>query len=195
MFIVLGSWTDPWTINNSDKTTEKQVNKPQFPLSPVFSPEVQYWAEKIQVWAAAVGLDPNLAATVMQIESCGDPGALSRAGAMGLFQVMPFHFASGDDPYDPDMNAMRGLDYLRKSLEQAHGDARLAMAGYNGGIGIIDLSEMVWAPETQRYVYWGSGIYAEASSGMGESMRLGEWMVTSGASLCRQAHGRLGINP
>ena len=164
-------------------------------LSPVFQPEVQYWSGKIQVWATAAGLDPNLVATVMQIESCGDPRARSRAGAIGLFQVMPYHFAGGDDPYSPDTNAARGLAYLKRSLEAANGDARLALAGYNGGIGVIGRSEFSWPSETQRYAYWGSGIYAEASNGATESLRLQEWMAAGGASLCRQARTRLGINP
>jgi soluble lytic murein transglycosylase-like protein len=64
----------------------------------------------------------------MQIESCGDPRARSRAGAMGLFQVMPYHFAGGDDPYNPDTNAVRGLAYLKRSLDTANGDPRLALA-------------------------------------------------------------------
>ena len=110
-------------------------------ISPVFRPEVQYWNEAIHVWATAAELDPNLVATVMQIESCGDPGARSRAGAMGLFQVMPFHFAGGDNPYSPDINAKRGLAYLKRSLAAANGDTRLALAGYNGGIGVIGRSE------------------------------------------------------
>jgi soluble lytic murein transglycosylase-like protein len=165
------------------------------PLSPVFQPEVQYWSGVIQTWAATAGLDPNLVATVMQIESCGDPRARSIAGAMGLFQVMPFHFAGDDDPYNPDTNAARGLAYLRRSLETADGDPRLALAGYNGGIGVIGRSESTWAAETQRYAYWGSGIYAEASSGATESLRLQEWLAAGGASLCRQASSRLGINP
>ena len=165
------------------------------PLSPVFRPEVQYWSGAIQVWAAAAGLDPNLVATVIQIESCGDPRARSRSGAMGLFQVMPYHFAGGDDPYNPDTNAARGLAYLKRSLDTANGDPRLALAGYNGGIGVISRPELSWPGETQRYAYWGSGIYAEASSGATESLRLQEWFATSGASLCRQAHSRLGISP
>ena len=164
-------------------------------LSPVFTPEVQYWAGAIQSWAAAAGLDPNLAATVMQIESCGDPRALSRSGAMGLFQVMPYHFAAADDPYDPDTNARRGLDYLRRSLEAAGGEARLALAGYNGGIGVIGRMEAAWSLQTQRYAYWGSGIYLEADSAAGASPRLQEWLETSGLSLCRQAARRLGISP
>ncbi|MBI1856315.1 MAG: transglycosylase SLT domain-containing protein [Chloroflexi bacterium] len=53
---------------------------------------MDYWAAAISRWANASNLDPNLVAVVMQIESCGNPSARSSAGAMGLFQVMPFHF-------------------------------------------------------------------------------------------------------
>jgi soluble lytic murein transglycosylase-like protein len=164
-------------------------------LSPVFRPEVLYWSNAIQSWAASAGLDPNLVATVMQIESCGDPRARSGAGAMGLFQVMPYHFATGENPYDPDTNAARGMDYLKRSLAAANGNPRLALAGYNGGIGVIGRAEYSWSGQTQRYAYWGSGIYAEASSGSAVSPRLQEWYTTSGASLCHQAHDRLGITP
>jgi|WetSurMetagenome_2_1015567.scaffolds.fasta_scaffold171627_2 soluble lytic murein transglycosylase-like protein len=170
--------------------------KPAAPgLSPVFRPEVQYWAASIVSWAAAAGLDPNLVATVMQIESCGDPQALSGAGAMGLFQVMPYHFTASDDPYDPATNALRGTDYLRRSMQAANGNARLALAGYNGGIGVIGRSESSWAGQTQRYAYWGSGIYEEASNGSTVSSRLQEWYNASGGGLCREASARLGLNP
>ncbi len=78
-------------------------------ISPIFRIEIQYWADSISKWAAASQLDPNLVATIMQIESCGDPRARSSAGAMGLFQVMPFHFYALDDPYNPNNNANCGL--------------------------------------------------------------------------------------
>lgn len=188
MVISLSTSMDPVFAKN-------QTNEASLAISPIFTPEVQYWAGRIQVWAAAAGLDPNLVATVMQIESCGDPGALSRSGAIGLFQVMPYHFSAGDDPYAPDTNARRGLDYLGRSMEAANGDPRLALAGYNGGIGVIGMRESDWTNETQRYVYWGSGIYAEAAGGANESPRLQEWLVSNGTYLCRQAHTRLGINP
>jgi len=185
----------PLVIANQSSTISISDSGKAQPLSPVFRPEVQYWSGAIQVWAAAAGLDPNLVATVMQIESCGDPRARSRSGAMGLFQVMPYHFAASDDPYNPDTNALRGTAYLKRSLEAAGGDPRLALSGYNGGIGVISRPESSWPGETQRYAYWGSGIYAEASNGATESLRLQEWYITSGASLCRQAHDRLGISP
>src|SRR5512143_1307876 len=132
-------------------------------ISSVFRPEVLYWSNKILAWAAEAGLDPNLVATVMQIESCGYQKAISRAGAMGLFQVMPYHFTASDDPYDPDTNALRGLAYLQRSLAAANGNIRLALAGYNGGIGVIDHPESTWSSQTQNDVYYGSKIYANAS--------------------------------
>lgn len=164
-------------------------------ISQVFRPEVQYWSDAIGSWASKAGIDPNLVATVMQIESCGDPQARSGAGAMGLFQVMPYHFATGDNPYNPDTNATRGLAYLKRSLAAANGDPRLALAGYNGGIGVIGKPESTWSGQTQRYAYWGSGIYSEASNGSTVSSRLQEWYKASGGGLCRQASARLGINP
>ena len=163
-------------------------------LAQLFTPEVQYWSDSIRSWAAGAGLDPNLVATVMQIESCGNPSARSGAGAMGLFQVMPFHFYGTDAPYDPATNAARGLAYLKRALSAASGDARLALAGYNGGISVIGRGERTWASETQRYAYWGSGIYADASRSAAESGRLQEWLAAGGASLCRKAALRLGIS-
>ena len=162
-------------------------------LSPIFTPEIQYWADSITRWAAASNLDPNLAAAVMQIESCGDPRATSRAGAMGLFQVMPYHFATGENPYAPDTNALRGLGYLKRSLDAAGGNARLALAGYNGGIGVISRGEWSWAAETARYVKYGFPIYEDARNGVVTSASLNDWYGRYGASLCRQAAQRLGL--
>jgi len=162
-------------------------------LSPIFTPEIHYWADSITRWAAAAGLDPNLAAVVMQIESCGDPRATSRAGAMGLFQVMPYHFEAGEDPYQPDTNALRGLGYLKRSLDTAGGNARLALAGYNGGIGVISRGEWSWAAETARYVKYGYPIYEDARSGVTNSASLNEWYGRYGAGLCRQAAQRQGL--
>jgi len=161
-------------------------------ISPIFSKEVQYWANDIVRWANESSLDPNLVAVVMQIESCGDPRAISRSGAMGLFQVMPFHFHITDNPFNPDTNALRGLNYLTRSLEAAGGNAQLAMAGYNGGIGVISRGEWAWPSETQRYVKIGGPIYEDARSGATLSQAFDQW-YRGGNSLCRQARNRLGI--
>jgi len=162
-------------------------------LAPLFRPEVRYWSEAISRWATGAGVDVNLAAVVMQIESCGDPRALSSSGAMGLFQVMPFHFHASDNPYQPDTNALRGLAYLKRSLDAAGGNPRLALAGYNGGIGVIARAESSWHAQTARYVYYGSPIYEDARSGAASSAMLEEWYSRYGVSLCKAAAQRLGL--
>jgi soluble lytic murein transglycosylase-like protein len=182
-----GAVTPIWSFLSDNRTTSSSG------LSPIFTKEVQHWASDIVRWANAASVDPNLAATVMQIESCGDPRATSRSGATSLFQVMPFHFKFGENPYDPETNALRGLNYLSRSLTTGGGNARLALAGYNGGIGVISRSEWAWPSETKRYVLYGAPIYEDARTGATSSASLTEWYQKYGASLCRQAAQRLGI--
>lgn len=162
-------------------------------LSPVFTAEVDHWAPKIVEWAGAYGVDPNLVAIIMQIESCGDPQAVSHAGAQGLFQVMPFHFAAGENALDPETNARRGLNYFVERLGQTGGDVGRAFAGYNGGHRAAASSWDVWPAETQRYYKWSTGIHQDIEAGLEESPTINAWLQAGGASLCRQAAARLGL--
>lgn len=159
-------------------------------LAPLFTPEVQRWSAQILAWAQAYHLDPNLIATVMQIESCGDPLARSPSGAIGLFQVMPFHFGAREDPWDPETNARAGLSYLAEAWRKAGGNVAQALAGYNGGHTVIGRPER-WGAETRRYVYWGVGIYEDTRRGAAQSARLQEWLEAGGRSLCEQAARRI----
>jgi len=163
------------------------LSPPATAVSPMFASPMHRWESDIQRWSEGFGLDPNLVATVMQIESCGNPNAISSAGARGLFQVMPDHFAAGEDPLDPEINARRGLEYLATALLRAKGDIAKALAGYNGGHGIMEFDLADWPRETQRYVYWGTGIYAEAKLNSSEHPRLSEWFAAGGAALCVRA--------
>lgn len=180
----------------SDSVTENAPAPPAASggISPIFSPEVQHWAAEIVRWAGEHNLDPNAVATIMQIESCGDPQAVSIAGAQGLFQVMPFHFEAHENMQDPNTNAMRGMRYFAERLQQTGGDIGRAFAGYNGGHVAAGTDWNNWAAETQRYFTWSTGIYEEASSGEATSATLQNWMQAGGASLCRQAANRLGLN-
>jgi soluble lytic murein transglycosylase-like protein len=162
-------------------------------LWPGFAPSVLYWEPLIVQWADHYGVDANQAAVIMQVESCGDPQAISSAGAQGLFQVMPFHFAAGENSLDPDTNAMRGLGYFAERLEQTAGNVGLAFAGYNGGHRAAGSSWDQWADETRRYYVWTTGILAEIEKGDATSETLGQWYRAGGASLCNQAAARLGL--
>jgi hypothetical protein len=169
--------------------TEQFLTKALSPddgISDLFTPEIQYWEEDILAWGEEYGLDPNLIATVMQIESCGYVKAKSVAGAMGLFQVMPQHFKEEEDPYDPDTNAYRGLSWLQKTLKSG-GSTNMALAGYNAGIARVRNPNLEWSNETQRYVNWGLKIYQDTKCGYVYSSALHNWLSKGGSSLCNKA--------
>lgn len=163
------------------------------PISPIFTPEVQAWASDIERWAAQFGLDPNHVAIIMQIESCGWQQAVSSAGAQGLFQVMPFHFAPGEVMLDPNTNAQRGLAYYAEGLSR-FGDPALAFAGYNGGHGTAANAPATWPNETQRYHRWASGILADLASGVDRSPTIEAWLAAGGANLCASAAAAQGLS-
>jgi hypothetical protein len=162
-------------------------------LAQIFAPEVLHWTPQIVQWAAAYDLDPNLVAIIMQVESCGDPGAVSSAGAQGLFQVMPFHFTAGENMTDPDTNARRGLNYFVEGLRYHSGDIGRTFAGYNGGHGTSAKNWSLWPSETQRYYTWTTGIYEDIQAGLNPSPTLEAWLAAGGAGLCQQAANRLDL--
>ncbi|MEM1385775.1 MAG: lytic transglycosylase domain-containing protein [Pseudomonadota bacterium] len=98
---------------------------------------------------------------VMQVESAGNPRAVSHAGAMGLMQVMPGTWAVlrldhglGTDPFDPRDNILAGTAYLRAMLDR-YGTVGGMLAAYNAGPGRYDayLTEGRPLPaETRAYV-------------------------------------------
>ncbi len=163
-------------------------------IAPIFTEEVSYWSEDIQRWSDTYDIDPNLLATVMQIESCGHPTVSSSAGAQGLFQVMPYHFAADENMLDPETNIKRGAEVLQQCLQTAEGDIGLALACYNGGPSVTTLPFNAWYPETQRYYQWGTGIYTDATSGNTYSITLYQWLEAGGQSLCDRASSALGLN-
>ncbi len=163
-------------------------------ISPIFTPEVRYWETEIVNWAETQNLDPNIVATIMQIESCGDPEAVSSAGARGLFQVMPFHFSSGENMLDPDTNAMRGLNFYNEQLRYTSNDILLSFAGYNGGYAASGGNYNNWPDETKRYHTWAKGIYEDAQSGASSSETLETWLAAGGAAGCQRAASRLNLS-
>ena len=160
-------------------------------LAEFFAPSVQYWSDQIGQWAADYELDPQLLATVMQIESCGHPTVISSAGAQGLFQVMPFHFAADESMLDPHINAKRGADFLNYCQAAADGVIGLALACYNGGPSVIAQDGEDWSFETQKYYRWGLGIYSDASAGRRSSDTLDQWLAAGGERLCKSALNEL----
>ncbi|MFN2385644.1 MAG: transglycosylase SLT domain-containing protein [Thermoanaerobaculia bacterium] len=90
------------------------------------------------------GLDPSVLRALVRQESVFDAGARSRAGAIGLTQLMPATAQTLVRSvlrvryrraflYDPDVNVRLGAAYLRQLLDRFDRKLIFALAAYNGG--------------------------------------------------------------
>lgn len=84
-------------------------------------------------------LQPELVLAVIDIESRFDRFAVSRAGAQGLMQIMPFWLDEigkpNDNLMDINTNLRMGCTILKYYLDKEQGDLRRALARYNGSLG------------------------------------------------------------
>jgi soluble lytic murein transglycosylase-like protein len=109
----------------------------------------------IEKAAGENGIDPLLLDAVVATESSYDPNCRSRAGAMGLTQLMP-----GDlkelgvtNPFDPAQNLQGGARQLSQYIARYPGNLGLALAAYNAGPAKVDkYGGIPPYTETQNYV-------------------------------------------
>lgn len=111
--------------------------------------------ELIHRFAAAEGLDADLAEAVAAAESGGgaNPG-LSTAGAAGVMQLMPGTASDlgVKDRCDPEANIRGGIRYLKQMLDE-FGDPVLMLAAYNAGPhSVYKASGIPLNSETVKYV-------------------------------------------
>ena len=93
-------------------------------------------------------MDPALIMAVIEIESKFNRKAVSKAGAIGLMQLMPKTAKSlscelnikkynKNSLYNPEINIKIGTYYLKKLLQEFNNDIDLTLAAYNAGMGNI----------------------------------------------------------
>lgn len=104
---------------------------------------------------------------VIAIESVYDPNAISRAGAVGLMQLMPATARRYGvyNRHNPTANLNGGTRYLKDLLIRFDNDIELALAGYNAGENAVERYGNQIPPynETQEYVRKVLELYSQQS--------------------------------
>jgi soluble lytic murein transglycosylase len=102
-----------------------------------------YWPD-LKKFSEKNGLDPYLVASLIRQESEFNPGAVSRANAVGLMQLLPKtgkvvareehvkHY-NASQLYTPTMNLQLGTRYFRGMVDKFGGSFEHALAAYNAG--------------------------------------------------------------
>lgn len=130
---------------------------PGYLFLPFESAPLEFWRlafpmpyrDILEKYCRAHGLDPFLIAALILQESEFNPGAISRAKARGLTQVMAGtgaqiarrlgirRFAAGM-LYNPEINIRLGTYYFRQMLDQHGGNVEKTLAAYNAGKSRVD---------------------------------------------------------
>ena len=124
------------TLPNSPSLIDKGMLKVIFPR--------EYMTE-LAKQSLLYGIDHILLLSLIKQESAFDESAVSRSGAKGLMQIMPFTaddvssrlFISSSVPREyltyPDINIKLSTFYFYKVLSECRGNAICALASYNAG--------------------------------------------------------------
>jgi len=109
------------------------------------------------------GLDAHLVLAVIDVESKFRKYAVSRAGARGLMQVMPFWVkelgepGAGQNLFHERTNLRYGCTILRHYLDRERGNLANALGRYNGSLGQAEYPERVFRALRESWAL-GAGI-------------------------------------
>jgi len=144
-----------------DYKLKKMIGQPKSSSSinvKAFKKNRKRYSPMITAAARNLNLRPALLHAVVLAESAYDPRAKSRAGAVGLMQLMPEtaqrYGVSERGRWDPEQNLRAGARYLQDLLKEFKFDLSLALAAYNAGENAVKKygNSIPPYPETQQYV-------------------------------------------
>ena len=105
--------------------------------------------------AMRAGLDPHLVLAVIDVESKFRKYAVSRSGARGLMQVMPFWVKEIGEPghnlFHERTNLRYGCTILRHYLDRERGNLANALGRYNGSLGQAEYPNLVFKALRDRW--------------------------------------------
>jgi soluble lytic murein transglycosylase-like protein len=111
--------------------------------------------EMVRYEALRAGLDPRLVLAVIDVESGFRKYAVSRAGARGYMQVMPFWVREigmpGQNLFHPRTNLRYGCVILRHYLQIEGGNLANALGRYNGSLGRPEYPQRVLRALGERW--------------------------------------------
>jgi len=103
--------------------------------------------KRVHAEARRAGIEPELVLSVIHVESAFDRFAISRVGAQGLMQVMPFWKneigRSDDNLTNIATNLRYGCTILKHYIDKEKGNLIRALARYNGSLGRTKYPEKV----------------------------------------------------
>lgn len=122
---------------NSTSRVSGSSSTPSF--QSIYSNKIQSGSESMDAIfeeaSARFDVPVNLLKAVAKAESGFNPNAVSKAGAVGVMQLMPATARSLGvaDPYDARQNIMGGAKYIKQNLDRFNGNTTLAIAAHNAG--------------------------------------------------------------
>ena len=114
----------------------REAPKARAPLPLAATPLREEWMSNyVDRYARAHNLPPALVRAIIKAESNGQRKAVSRKGAKGVMQLMPFTSKrlNVSDPFDPIENIEGGVRYIKELLAAFEGNLAYTIAAYNAG--------------------------------------------------------------
>jgi soluble lytic murein transglycosylase len=142
-------------VPTSSTSSNYKVYIKETPETPLISDVTNLYDHVISEASKKHGVSFSLLKALIKTESDFNPRAVSKAGAMGLMQLMPENIRrlKIKDPFDPKDNVMGGTRYLKQLIHRFEGKLHLALAAYNAGPGVVEKYQRIPPyKETENYV-------------------------------------------